>query len=865
MNGKHFRVFDDLFWKYMLAYKRRTGFAIMGVVLSVILFFGPAVIYNSIYYANRESVKALQGDFDMSGMVSPKEYRRLRELDYVEEILLVQEEGEFQVERANGTNTQMEIQIQNLERWDQSIFSYNLKEGRYPQNAGEIILDQYLAAYFDVGAGDPLDLELSYYEYTQDGVGELRKTERSFLVSGIYDTEWSAFSRDRFGGQWKLPLWGQIDKNEDYRSLNVCIRFRNHRNYTERLLEDGIYLSEHYSLTEYLPGYQEWSSETLEYIVFMLAFIVMFWLAVLIIRNAFVMSVAERARDYGILRCMGCSQYHLRRLLMKEGIATAAAGCILGMGISLLLIESGRYLGGIRQILIDMDIYPFFHARAAWWSVGITIILIFGAVLFSLLEPARQIGLIAPSDAISGHASIKKERFRRSNTGWIRKVFGIEGEYAYKNLLRNRGKFLISTAGIAFSITGIVISVSVFQIMEIILRTENSTRDGYNATAVFDNGIGKTRKDVEQFVEDLMALESVEDAHPVYSIYESAYGIQQESIQSDENIVHIKKDDCTYITATEIDREAMGTLQEVLTEGSLDYEALQQGGAIICRSYYDYDAPHVVNGQLIVRKLENQNMSELQVGDMLLIPKESFFISDMTDRQISEKVNQIGYQLVPIVAVLDYYPSVHASSGAVLFAEEYFQEKIVTEDTPACGLDSIRIKYSQAYNAMEMMEFRIEHLDYWIYDTDGVRMLPKLRGYRQLILLLALLIAGIGTVNIFQTLSSNISLRHHEFRVMRTIGMSRKQIVKMLGLEGSMAAVFGSLLGIGLGMGIGYYLTKFSTEILMPTNAGGVYYQIVYQIPWPGIGAAVLLTGCIMSMSIWIAKKELGEEEEEGC
>lgn len=862
MNGKRFRVFDDLFWKYMLAYKKRTGFVIMGVVLSVILFFGSATVYTSFQYANRERVKALQGNYDMSGMVSPEEYRKLKELDYVEEVLLVQEEGTFQIERANDANISMEIQIQNLERWNQSIFFYNLKEGQYPKNAGEIILDQYLAAYFDVGTGDTLDLELSYYEYTPDGTGQLRRTERSFLVSGIYDTKWSAFSGNQSGSQCELPILGQIDKDVNYRSLNVCVRFRHHRNYTERLLEDGIFLTEHYSLTEYLSGYQEWSSETLEYIVFMLVFIVMFWLAVLIIRNVFVMSVAERARDYGILRCMGCSQYHLRRLLMKEGIATAVIGSVLGMGISLLLIEGGRYLGGIRQILIDMDIYPFFHAKVAWWSVGITVILILGAVLFSLLEPARQIGLLAPSDAISGHASIKKERFHRSHTGWIRKLFGIEGEYAYKNLLRNRGKFFVSTAGIALSVAGIVLSVSVFQIMEFILKIENNTRGGYNATAVFDNGIGKTQTDVEQFVEDLMALKSVEDAHPVYSIHKFAYRIQQENVQPDESVFHLKKDARTSIMATMIDREEMKELQEVLIEGSLDYEALQQGGAIICRSYYDYDAPHVVNGQLVVRKLVNQGMSELQVGDMLLLPKESFSSQDMTDQQLEETVNQIGYRLVPIVAILDYYPSVHAFSSDVLFAEEYFQEEIVTADTPACGLNSVRIKYSQAYNAMEMMEFRMEHLNYWIYDTEGVHMLPKLRGYRQLILLLALLIAGIGAVNIFQTLSSNIALRHHEFQVMRTIGMSRKQIVKMLGLEGGMAAIFGGLLGIGFGMGIGYYLTKFAMELRMPTNAGEVYYQIAYQVPWPGIGVAVLLAGCITGMSIWIAKNELGEGEE---
>ena len=37
---KHFRRFDDLTWKYMKAYKKRTIFTILGVMLAVFLFFG---------------------------------------------------------------------------------------------------------------------------------------------------------------------------------------------------------------------------------------------------------------------------------------------------------------------------------------------------------------------------------------------------------------------------------------------------------------------------------------------------------------------------------------------------------------------------------------------------------------------------------------------------------------------------------------------------------------------------------------------------------------------------------------------------------------------------------------------------------
>ena len=54
-----FRVFDDLFWKYMLAYKKRTIFTVLGITLSVILFFGSGTVYTSIYQAFYESSRKI--------------------------------------------------------------------------------------------------------------------------------------------------------------------------------------------------------------------------------------------------------------------------------------------------------------------------------------------------------------------------------------------------------------------------------------------------------------------------------------------------------------------------------------------------------------------------------------------------------------------------------------------------------------------------------------------------------------------------------------------------------------------------------------------------------------------------------------
>lgn len=870
---KGFHTFDDLFWKYMLAYKKRTVFSILGITLSVVLFFGAGTIYTSIRHANYERCKEYYGDYDAEGYVNPDQYQKMRGLKYIDTMLLSMSDGQLFTEDRNGTG-EMTITIQYLDRFDQDIFSYELLEGDYPQNSREILLNQYQADYFQVKPGDTMDI--TYYEYWYEGklIGnitdayifrdrkfddeggekltlddmERKEVPTTYRISGIYDGEiWERSYLDIYGYTDFLSL---IDRGETYNELYVVVRFRNHKNCLNQLSEEGIYLEENTVITEYLPGYPKYE-RLLEYILFMIVFIILFWIAVIIIRNMFVMSMAERARDYGILLCMGTSKYRLRRLLLKEGLAMAVIGNILGFGLTALLLELGKYMFGIRQMLISLGIYEYFHVYPRWWVAGASFALIVSAVLFSLLEPARQIGVLSPIEAINGNASIRKEKIKRSNTGWIRKILGIEGEYASKNLLRNKGKFIVSTVGIMFSVVGIVISFSIFDILKYVFDIETLQME-YSGSATFRNGEGMTDEDIDAFVEKLMALRSVEDAFPVYGVS------SQYITMSAQANGKLKKDNYVFGGySVGIEPEELAELESVLLEGSLDYDAMEQGGVIICQNRWTWN---IISGERIDFQHVIERNEELHVGDWLAMTKEWVYPSDFeTEEEYLEEVNRIGYETYPIIAVLEYCPLEGRSGDVILYAKEYYQREYIVDikrdGTEASGLDNIEVKFSNWYDIGEIQEFLQENRNYRLFQDDTQETIANMKGYQRLILLVAIIIAGIGSMNIFNTLSSNIALRHQEFQIMRTIGMSRKQIVKMLGLEGGLAAILGSILGIALGLIVGYWLTKFSTEIVVDT----MYYDVDYHIPWMGILISVLLAATITSVSLWIAKKDIGD------
>lgn len=90
------------------------------------------------------------------------------------------------------------------------------------------------------------------------------------------------------------------------------------------------------------------------------------------------------------------------------------------------------------------------------------------------------------------------------------------------------------------------------------------------------------------------------------------------------------------------------------------------------------------------------------------------------------------------------------------------------------------------------------------------------------LLALAIIVAVLGVVN---TLALSVVERTREIGLMRAIGLSRRQLRRMIRLESVVIALFGALLGLGLGMGWGT-----SAQKLLALEGLGVL-----EIPWPTI------------------------------
>jgi putative ABC transport system permease protein len=104
----------------------------------------------------------------------------------------------------------------------------------------------------------------------------------------------------------------------------------------------------------------------------------------------------------------------------------------------------------------------------------------------------------------------------------------------------------------------------------------------------------------------------------------------------------------------------------------------------------------------------------------------------------------------------------------------------------------------------------------------------------QILLALAILIAVLGVVN---TLALSVIERTRELGLLRAIGLNRAQTMRMITVEAVVISVFGALLGVVVGSGLGAAVVK----ALEDEGLTGV------TLPWTSIGT-YLLAGAVIGI-----------------
>ncbi|NUR87060.1 MAG: ABC transporter permease, partial [Nonomuraea sp.] len=204
----------------------------------------------------------------------------------------------------------------------------------------------------------------------------------------------------------------------------------------------------------------------------------------------------------------------------------------------------------------------------------------------------------------------------------------------------------------------------------------------------------------------------------------------------------------------------------------------------------------------------------LHVGDTMTIAFDGGRTAKLKVAAITDDDTSIdqGARYTNIETVQKYVPADRIPQNVIMFGKA----KDGQDKQAYAALKKSLAEYPQ-YQVRDQTDYKQE-----LKDQVG-QLLNMVYG----LLALAIIVAVLGVVN---TLALSVVERTREIGLMRAIGLSRRQLRRMIRMESVVIALFGALLGLGLGMGWG--ATAQRLLALEGLN--------VLDIPWPTIIAVFI-------------------------
>ena len=254
----------------------------------------------------------------------------------------------------------------------------DLAEGRWPGRADEIVLGNVTARQLNLGVGDRITLNDKNSSATLTVTGLTRQgdsllsglTLSSFVAPSFY----TAADSIHTSGQTEILVIGDGTVSPERLAERVAAvaggsRVETSSGMVQRLI----------------------SQRTQGVFIFQLLLLVFGAIALLVgsimIVNTFLILVAQRRRQIGLLRAVGARRDQIRRGLLVEATAIGATGSLLGVGL-------GVAISAVIAVVLDEPLTVPAGQVVAVAVVGLVI-----AVL-SVLVPARRAARIAPLDAL---------------------------------------------------------------------------------------------------------------------------------------------------------------------------------------------------------------------------------------------------------------------------------------------------------------------------------------------------------------------------------------------------------------------------------------------------------------------------------
>ena len=796
-------ILKKLTLKSLKLNKKRTIVTIIGIMLSTALICAVAGMITSVQKTLINYAKSHSGNYHVCFKNIPNdELKYIKENKNVQDYFLSKNVGYGKLEKVENEYKPyifvMEYDKKGLEQG-----GVTLLEGRMPENSNEIVIPEHLikSGRINYTIGEKITLNLGKRQ-TKDGLeltqedalltDESEKTESSSTSKSetkdfeeIVDTKEHTYTivgiieRSNYKGieGFSAPGYTAIsymDNENDINTANISVLYSNLKDFQkktediksviEKNIGSSVTVSYNSSLIDYEGGVSDTTMASL-YSVGAVVIVIIILSSVFVIRNSFSISVSEKTKQYGMLSSIGATKKQIKKSVLYEGFYIGIIGIPLGILCGMLAVV---ILLQVVNVLLGDSLNEKCVFSIPILAIIASIVISAITIYLSCILPARRASKISPIEAIRGNDDIKIKAKKVKTSKITKKLFGIGGAIASKNLKRNKKKYRTT-------VISLVVSISIFISLSSFLDYGGKIVNVYYKDLGYD--ISVYDGTVENYNE-IIKLDNVEEYSYSY-MTEGSVDINKYGSEFGKRIAK-DSEETNSITIVLINNDYFKKFIEHLGIQSTNYKDI----AILEDDAYEY----------IDEKTVFENYYSLKTGDSIDITltngeKRTVKISKKTDER------PMGYK------------NVYSNGGYLFVSEDFIQDK---SDEKSFHMGSLVIK-SQNPDELENEINNLKKTNN-LYSKLYINNISKyVEENKKIILLISIFLYGfiavitlIGVTNIFNTITTNMILRSKEFANLKSVGMTTKEFNRMIRLESILYGLKSLLIGIPLGL-IGSY------------------------------------------------------------
>ena len=830
--------------------KKRTIVTIIGIMLSTALICAVAGMVSSTQKTLANAMRADHGNYHMRfENVPAEELKFIEENVNVESYFLTKNVGYAKLDGSINPGKPY-LFLMEFDKNALQNSSFKIVEGRLPENENEVVISQHIIdnGGVELKVGDTLSLDVGTRRLVDDGsvlsqsnpyLGEEESQEEN-LQEEITDTEHKTYTivgiierpsyelEDYQAPGYTIITYSDNINNTDV--ANISVLFNNVGDYeetTEQIVntvkeDTGVDISTvaNVNVIRFDGGLSENTMNVLYGIAGVIIVIIVVS-SVFVIRNSFAISVAEKTKQYGMLASVGATKKQIRKTVLLEGTYIGAIAIPLGILCGIIAIVVLLWI--VNCLIGDMMDGVVFIYNVPLLPILLSIVISAITIYLSCIIPAIRASRISPIEAIRGNEDIKIKAKKIKTSKLTKKIFGIGGVIASKNLKRNKKKYRTT-------VISLVVSIAIFISLSSFLDYGKRAVGLYYTDMKYN--VDVYNGDIELYNE-IAQLNNIDDYS--YSFTTSAIiDIEKYGSEYGKEISNINR---TYYEEAERETEYQDTIAVIMFNNNYFKKFIKELGlnendykniAILEDDEFEYNE----DGTSVLRNYYN-----IKEGEIITINLNG------EERQvtIAKRSDQrpMGFE------------GSYATGGWIFVSEDFMEDK-----------DNEIISTGMYINSSDASQLERD-INNIIADNDSYKNvhITNLAEFadqeRRILLLVSIFLYGfitvitlIGVTNIFNTITTNMILRSKEFANLKSIGMTTKEFNKMIRLESLLYGLKSLLIGIPIGL-----LGSFCIYQAFKNSV-----DFGYMIPWVSILISIIFVFIIVGATMKYSLSKINKQ-----